>query len=468
MANILVAGAGHGGLTAAGLLAAAGHTVTVLERNREEDAGHDWTDVFNPDCLAEAGIPMMPKGSLEPACNLTTFGPAKEKGVSSYIPPEECTEFSGDRKVLLRLLIAFAREKGARLRFGVEVLRPLTEGNRVTGLGLRDAGGDYTMRGDLVIDAAGIDSPVRTQLPKGCGILREFAEREYFNVFRAFYAKSGMEPLTEHPYSVYLYPTPDPSICWVVRGSDYVDMLYGRFAENSAEAGEDLRKLMSRLHPELGRKIVRGGQLRRIPVRRPIPMMVADGYAAIGDSAAMTVPVIGSGITNSIRAGRFLADTVLERKGFGVAELWPYQARYMREIGAVHASLDIFKEFLLGTEPSNLDFLIEMGVMNSRALIVTRTGQEIKFTPGELVSGGIQGVSRPELLAHLAGTLRTSRSIKRHCLRIPREYDKDAVAAWAEKYVAFTELPDSAYSAAVPEETTEPGFRMAPWAGTFN
>jgi len=45
--KILVAGAGHGGLAAAGLLAKQGAEVTVFERGAEEGLGYDWTDIFN-------------------------------------------------------------------------------------------------------------------------------------------------------------------------------------------------------------------------------------------------------------------------------------------------------------------------------------------------------------------------------------------------------------------------------------
>ena len=53
-------------------------------------------------------------------------------------------------------------------------------------------------------------------------------------------------------------------------------------------------------NPRLGTEVVRGGQFVEIPVRHPLSVMVADGYAAIGDSAFMTVPLIGSGIANSL------------------------------------------------------------------------------------------------------------------------------------------------------------------------
>ena len=47
MKNILVAGAGHGGLSAAAILAKNGYNVTVLEKSRREDIGHDWHDAMD-------------------------------------------------------------------------------------------------------------------------------------------------------------------------------------------------------------------------------------------------------------------------------------------------------------------------------------------------------------------------------------------------------------------------------------
>ena len=46
--KIIVAGAGHGGLTAAGLLAEKGFDVTIYERGQKGKLGYDWTDIFDP------------------------------------------------------------------------------------------------------------------------------------------------------------------------------------------------------------------------------------------------------------------------------------------------------------------------------------------------------------------------------------------------------------------------------------
>ena len=46
MKKILVAGAGHGGLSAAINLAKAGYDVTVYEKQKREEMGYDWEDAI--------------------------------------------------------------------------------------------------------------------------------------------------------------------------------------------------------------------------------------------------------------------------------------------------------------------------------------------------------------------------------------------------------------------------------------
>ena len=60
MKRILVAGAGHGGLTAAYNLAKAGYDVTVLEYKRRENLGYDWHDALEMSAFLESGIPCPP------------------------------------------------------------------------------------------------------------------------------------------------------------------------------------------------------------------------------------------------------------------------------------------------------------------------------------------------------------------------------------------------------------------------
>jgi len=431
--NILIAGAGHGGLAAGGILAKQGHTVTLFERCPEQDIGHDWTDIFNLRCFGEAGIPMPPESTYRRAPDFTVHSPAWSASVTAAVP-ESLTEMCIERRELLRHLICFARESGVALEFEVSVEKPLVEGNRVVGLAVKNETGLRELSADLVIDAAGMDSPVRKQLPANWGFTGEFRRDQYFTAHRAFYRQSEAAPVLDSVFNVYFYPMGRRAMAWAAREEGYVDMLCGSFEDTTREYAEEVRQFLMPRHPEFGGDILRGGQVVKIPVRRPISRMVAGGYAAIGDSAGMTVPIIGSGLTNTICAAKLLCDVVLPAKNMSAASLWPYQVEYMKKIGAVHAGLDPLKTMILNMGSKTVNFLFERRILGPDDLSKARTGQEVAFTPGQMALRALRGAGHLPTMLKLAGCLAASQKLKRHAMNIPETYDEDAVRAWVRTY----------------------------------
>jgi len=434
--RILIAGAGHGGLAAGGILAKHGHAVTVFERCPEENLGYDWTDIFNMRCFGEAGIPLPPEGTYHRVPDFTFHNPSHTTGVTAVIP-EHLTEMGMERRDILRHLIGFARESGVAFAFETTVEAPLIEGNRVAGLVINDKTGRRELSADLVIDAAGMDSPVRIQLPEAWGLTGKYRRDQYFTVFRAFYSRTDAPHLGDDPFNVYFYPMGRRAVAWIAREEGYVDLMCGCFEDTTRQYAEEIRHFLLPHHPEMGDEIVRGGQVVKIPVRRPVSLMVADGYAAIGDSAGMTVPIIGSGITNCIRAARMLSDVVLTAKDCSAASLWPYQVKYMRGIGAVHACLDPLKTMMLTMGSKTVDFLLERRILDAADMAKARTGQEVMFTPPQMALRGLRGAGHMPTMLKMAGRLAASQKLKRHVLRIPETYEAQAVRAWAAAYDAI-------------------------------
>ena len=432
--HILVAGAGHGGLVAAGLLAKQGHSVKVFERGPEENMGHDWTDIFDLACFKEAGIPMPPQEEYTPSGQMTFVSPSREYRIETSVPEEDCLECFMERRDILRHLIAFAREGDAQLLFESTVERPLIEANRVVGFVVDGE----EVRADLVIDAAGINSVVRTQLPETMGIVKNFRRDQYFSAFRAFFSRK--KPASKKgKWTTYFFPLGHKGIAWVADEEEYFDLLFGHLADNSRELAEKVRQWLLPLYPEMADDIYRGGRVVSIPVRRPISRMVADGYAAIGDAAAMTIPLIGSGICNSIRAALLLADTVCseQNKANAAAELWPYQVAYMRRLGASHAALDVLKAYMLSLQPEKIDALFEHRLIEEADMVGVRNGKGLKLTPKQMAVKGVRGAGHLPTLLRLSGTLTKSQKLTAHALAIPAEFDEAAVKAWAERYDSF-------------------------------
>ena len=82
--------------------------------------------------------------------------------------------------------------------------------------------------------------------------------------------------------------------------------------------------------------------------------MVADGYAAVGDSAFMTMPFMGSGIEASMQAEKMLTEAVIKncKKGYTAKNLWKYQVAFYKKLGALYAVIDVAKRWALNLDPT--------------------------------------------------------------------------------------------------------------------
>lgn len=434
--KIIVAGAGHGGIAVAAQLAQQGFDVTVYERGAEGTLGYDWTDIFAPGALGIAGISMPPADKFEYKENMTFYSPNMNKGVRQDVKPDQL-EIKMERRDIYEHLINHAVECGAKFVYECNIEEPILIGSRV--VGIKTSLGDFY--GDLVIDACGIDSPVRTKLPAGLGIEKRPGEFAQFNVFRAFYNK-GTDEEVEDKYKVCLLPAGNKGVGWIAAEEEYSDLLIGLFDELTEEKVEEISAIFREQNPVLGTELKRGGQFVKIPVRQPLAILVADGYAAIGDSAFMTVPIIGSGIANSLRASKMLADTIIADKcgAFSRDTLWNYQVKYYKYLGSGLAQLACVKLMLTEITPEELDYLFDTGVLTPKELTIgadsTNLMSFINFTPLELVDKAKSVIKDPVLLKKIILTgIRIGKVIAVTSI-MPRQWSKERVLNWAKQYKA--------------------------------
>ena len=86
--KIIVAGAGHGGIAAASLLAQRGYDVTVYEKCERSEIGYDWTDIFDPKALGVAEIPMPPEDKYKIKEDMSFCGPCGNNMLKQHIPED--------------------------------------------------------------------------------------------------------------------------------------------------------------------------------------------------------------------------------------------------------------------------------------------------------------------------------------------------------------------------------------------
>lgn len=367
MSRIVVAGAGCGGIVAAIKLAEGGHEVTIFEKSKREDMGHPQTDAFELDTFDYIGIPEAPY--FKRGRNILTFVPEDKAIAPLTIPETDTLSYLVDRKELVEYLLALAEEAGVKLVFETAVGEALMSGNRVIGIKTDTQGDIYS---DLVIDSCGVFSPVRSSLPDFLGVNREIKKYDVLYTYRGYFNRipHTAEPKTN--YNIYLNSDGKVGFNWLVTEFERTDALICRFHKPSDSEILEILRQMHEENEHMGTELVYGGNHATIPVCQPLAILVADGYAAVGDSAFMTYSVKGSGITYSMKAGAMLADCVMnDALGFYTAEvLWDYQKTFFKEIGFSACQIALVKNMLPYMTTEQVNSLFRQNIISTEELAI--------------------------------------------------------------------------------------------------
>lgn len=424
MKTILIAGAGHGGLVAAAMLAKNGMDVTVYEKQGKETLGHDWEDRFSFDKAANlVGKEKYPENLLRARGDCAFVSPShRKKVVIRY--DEKTRQRMTWRKPLLQMLLSYAEECGVKIVDRTEVYGAIVEGDTV--VGLKTEKGEE--RADLVIDAAGVFSPVRSNLPDAFGIEKTPKYGDVFYAYRAYFDKIEGREESDVPFEVFLYHEGKKGLSWHLIADDCVDILIGRIYPLTEEKIQEQLALFRKNHPCTGETILHGGQKGVIPVRRPLTKMVARGYAAVGDSAFMTTPMNGMGIDLSLQAGRLLASAILKAGNVSVETLWAYNRAYHETYYEI-AKNEGLKNALLSMPKEGVDFLFESEVIQSSDL--SGAGRNTKLSA--LLGKFARGMKKPKyFFTLLKGLIKGSRAAKMYS-NPPKTFDEQKIAVWNTK-----------------------------------
>ena len=181
-AKIAVIGMGQGGMVAAIKLAKAGCEVTVYERKARDEVGYPWRDDIRSDIFEKVGLPPLPADAYVQKPNWVFVAPDWRGSLAvPVLKPLE--EISVSRRHLCRYFIDLAEQAGARCVFGTTVQSLWIEGAKVVGVVVDNTPVGY----DLVIDASGLSSPFRAQLPAEFGVQATPSATDVLIGHRAFY-----------------------------------------------------------------------------------------------------------------------------------------------------------------------------------------------------------------------------------------------------------------------------------------
>lgn len=434
MKKILVAGAGHGGLITAANLAKVGFDVTVIEQNSRNHLGYDWTDIFDIKAFESAGVPIPHNIPLEYKENMIFYTPTLRYFKKPNIPIKD-REIKMERKKIYDILIDFAIKSGVKIIYETKIKSAIYNKERV--LGIQTESKNYIA--DLVIDACGINSPVRCSLNKRFGIEKKIDASDQFYAYRAFYNRQSYVSPKEK-YKVYLMPRKNKGICWVSTEDNFVDVLIGRFYPINEElVNEELNWL--RKNNKIGDKKIRGGQFKSIPIRKPLSQIVCSGYAAIGDSAFMTIPLMGSGLATCAKAAKILTDVLIKKQNtnYEIQDLWEYQVIFYKKIGYDLAYKDILKCSFINMDSETIDIIFKNDIINDEILLDITNDKKLELRIKDILKQGKKGLTHPKILMQLSNTLIRCNRESKICKNIPVKYSLEEVEKWKDKYLGIKE-----------------------------
>lgn len=437
--KIIVAGAGHGGIVAAYYLAQNGFDVTVYEKGEKGKLGYEQSDSVHLDGFELAGIPA-PEEYVVTKTPITFCVPGTDIEPISQLEASDSLTVEIDRNVLYDYLISLAEEAGAKFVYGCEVCSPLILGSRV--VGLKTSLGD--IYADMVIDAAGMYSPVRMNLPDYMHITKEPGNFNVLKTYRAYFDKVAGAPDAEFPYKVSLIPGEFCGLLWVITKEDCVDVFIGAFNGLDEEAVGHYLETLREENPQLGEKLIKGGKFAEIPVRAPLSILVADGYAAVGDSAFMTIPIKGSGVGYAMRAGKILADVIAEDADgmYDREHLWDYQVEFFEEIGSGAGMLAVIKSLFPKLTLDDLKYALGEKLVSSEDLTLFGSEAGVLKIMTSLKMAALKDKAKKlvnfpdlrKLLTFVTGGITRFKVIES---RMRSKYDSVSVQKWADSYDAF-------------------------------
>ncbi|MER7668249.1 FAD-dependent oxidoreductase [Kitasatospora sp. NPDC096128] len=407
--DVVVAGGGPAGSTAATLVAMRGHRVLLVEKEvfpRFQVGESLLPSTVHGVCrllgvtdeLAETDFPVKRGATFQWGARPEPWDVSFE--ASSRLTASTAFAYQADRRRFDEILLNNAKRKGVTVREGCSVTGVVEEGERVAGLRYLDPdGGEHEVRARFVIDASGHRSP----LFSGVGGTRDHAEA-FRGLMLSGYFGNGCKRLPEPRSGDGLSVTFDKGWFW------YVPLFGGLTSVGAVVRGELVEKLpddreeafkaliaecptISDLLSE-GMRVTAGryGQLR---VREDYAYQQTTfrraGMVLVGDAACSVDPLFSGGV-HLATYGALLAarsvNTVLAGDLDEETALTEFEARYRREFGAFSELIEAFHAMTGEEHPQPESFVdLAAGVWSGDEALAS--GEGATAPGGPTVPGGL-------------------------------------------------------------------------------
>lgn len=414
---MIVCGAGSAGAALAGMLAARGLRVLVLERRTLDRAGAWWINDLPGWMFDEAGVPRPEGDELLVTGSLTMMAGWDDAAPRVMAHPKDV--FGVDMRALVARLQETAMRAGAELRGGDAVRGVREEESHVrveTSSGLHRARFFVDASGLAGLDALGALHGTPRDL---CAATQEVRRIRDPRAASAFFDRYGAR---EGDVLVHAGVAGGYSIVNVRRHGEHVFLLSGSIPADGHPPGKHLIERFAREHAWIGDRLAGGS--RAIPLSYARPIVARSRIAVLGDAASQVFSAHGSGTGAGLVAARMLAEAIAR------GDLADYQHGWQKRFGLLFAAHDLFRRLSQDLAPDEITALIAEGILGPSALEAA-VQQRFPGPSAETVRAGRSLARRPRLAARFGRlALRVARLSAIYAAH-PR--DPARQAAWAER-----------------------------------
>ncbi|MCD6229185.1 MAG: NAD(P)/FAD-dependent oxidoreductase [Candidatus Diapherotrites archaeon] len=351
--DILVIGAGPGGLRVAIEAGKLGAKVTIVDKKQEIGVPKRCAEGLGGGWFKRLGMEPDPKWAVWEINNARVFSPNGKEikiGKNQY-------GYVLERKMFEKYLASEAIRKGAKIKLKTESLSVIKEGSQVVGAKVNEMGDEYEIRAKVVIACDGVDS--RMARSAGLDTTNKLVDMDSGFQYEMANIRLGDKHALEMYFGTDIAPR---GYIWIFpKGEDVANVGIGIGGNSEKTAKYYLDKWIAkdpRFKDASPIEINAGG----IPVGGIMDNMVLDGFMVVGDAAHQVNPMDGGGIALAQEAGIIAAQTAVEaiEKGDLSADfLSKYNRIWLNQRGNQLKKVWKVRQFFEVLSNDDMDFIAE-------------------------------------------------------------------------------------------------------------
>ena len=316
-----------------------------------------------------------------------------------------------------------------------KVVDTIIEENKVVGCKVRQENGKIIkIYAKIVADCSGVTGIVRRNIPQKVSdkFPTKIPNTEIIVSYREIIETSKPHKYQKQMRIEYHDEMPPPGYFWIFsKGENLLNIGVGWLINETnkkANARRILELLRNKFFPDA--KVIHADG-DTLTGRLPLYSMVADGFIACGDAAALVNPISGEGHGPALLSGYYASEFVelaIRNQQTDERSLWDYNVKIWKNYG-YDGGLGIAVHKLLNAVPfSDFSYLFEKEIISQKDVDAIMDSTAVKLPIFEKVRKGLR---KPRLLFKVAKGLIIAERIKKLSNNYPD--DPDNFEKWLKK-----------------------------------